>query len=212
VLTSILRIRSLQNYVKKWKKEAFEAAKSGRPSAGFSMGNNAEIEEPTSSSSLDGTLFLCTLNGSTSNSSQQSTDTSTVAMRGHIANNNTFAAAEAPGNSTGSQSGSARNPSDGRLVKQAPAHAQPAALKSSWFSPTGYTHLDVFPSGFNCSIECTQGSDGAFTPPNFTQPSIFGSSSWRANAEQGNNNQFPEDKANGSVDWTVWEASYVESR
>jgi hypothetical protein len=207
VLTSILRIRSLQNYVKKWKKEVSEAAASGQPHDGFSTGNNTKFEDPTSNSSYDGNLPLCSLSDLTSISGPQSANASAIAMQGYIPSTNTFAAAGAPGNSTHSQSGGARSTSDGSLVVQAPEHAQPAALKPGWLPPNEYTDLNAFSSGFDCSAEYAEGSDAAFQPPSFTQPSAFDSPS-RLNVEQGN----AKDNANYSVDWPLWVASDGESR
>ena len=210
-MLSILRIRSLQNYVKKWKKEASEAAVSGQPNGGFSTGNDTEFEDPTSSSSYDGIFPSCPLSDLTSNSGQQSANASAISMRGYIPSTNTFAAG-APGNSTRSQSGGARSTSDGGLVMQAPVHAQPGALKPGWLPPTEYPDLNAFSSGFDGSAEYAEGSDAASQPPSLTQPSAFDSSSRRVNVEEGNTNQVPEDNANDSVDWRLWVASEGESR
>jgi hypothetical protein len=212
VLTSILRIRSLQNYVSNWKKEASQAAASGQPSAGSSTGNNPEIQDPTSSSSYDRILPFSPLSDLTSNSGLQSASTSVIAARRCISSTNTFAVTGTPGNSTDSQSGGARFTSDGGLVMQGPEHAQPTAPRPNWLSPNEYTGVNAFSSGLNYSAEYAQGSDAAFPPPSFTQPSTFDSSSRRTNVEQGNSNQVPEDNANDSVDWPLWVASDGESR
>jgi len=147
----------------------------------------------------------------TSNSGLQSASASVIAMRRYIPSTNTFAATGIPGNSMGSQSGGARFTSDGGLVMQAPVHAQQTAPKPDWFYPTESTGLNAFSSGVNYSAGYAQGSDAASPPPNFTQPNTFDSSSWRANVEQGNTNQVPEDNANDSVDWQRWVASDGES-
>lgn len=212
MLTSILRVRSLQNYVSNWKKEASQAAASGQLSAGFSTGNNTEIEGLTSSPSYERILPFSPLSDLTSNSGLQSANASVIAVPQYIPRTNTFAATGTPGNSAGSQSGGARFTSDGDFVMQAPVHAQQTAPKPSWFSSTESTGLNAFSSGVNDSPGYAQDSDAVSPPPSFTQPSTSDSPSWRASIEQGNTNQVPEDNANGWVEWQLWDALDSESR